>query len=80
MRTLGYALVNPKKIPHQSLLPKKSQCKIPNPNNSSRIANFNPQIGLRSSPSLSYLRTPPLPPPPRPLGEGDVYPVETKEK
>ena len=77
MRTLGYALVNPQKSPHQS---HQSQRKIPNPKNSSRIANFNPQIGLCLSPSLLYLRTPPLPPPPRSLGEGDVYPVETKGK
>ena len=48
-RTLGFSFCQPQKSPYQNLSPQKSP----------QIANFKPKKGLRTSPSLIYLSTPP---------------------
>ena len=58
MRTLGFAFCQPpKKSLPKSLTQKKSLQNF-NPKKSPQIANFKPQKGLRTSPSLIYLSTP----------------------
>ena len=81
MRTLGYALVTPKKVHTKVFYPRKVNAKFQTLKIVLGSQISTPKIGLRSSPSLFCLRTHPLTPPnPRPLGERDVYPVETKGK
>ena len=58
-RTLGFAFCQPpKKSLPKSLTPKKSLQNF-KPKKSPQIANFKPKKGLRTSPSLIYLSTPP---------------------
>ena len=58
-RTLGFAFCQPpKKSLLKSLTQKKSLQNF-KPKKSPQIANFKPKKGLRTSPSLIYLSTPP---------------------
>ena len=58
-RTLGFAFCQPpKKSLPKSLTQKKSLQNF-KPKKSPQIANFKPKKGLRTSPSLIYLSTPP---------------------
>ena len=60
--TLGFAFCQPpKKFLPKSLTQKKSLQNF-KPQISPHIANFKPKKGLRTSPSLIYLSTPPPPP------------------
>ena len=61
-RTLGFAFCQPpKKSLPKSLTQKKSLQNF-KPKKSPQIGNFKPKKGLRTSPSLMYLSTPPPPP------------------
>ena len=62
-RTLGFAFCQPPKSPYQNLSPKKKSLQNFKPKKSPQIANFKPKKGLRTSPSLIYLSTPPGPRP-----------------
>ena len=58
-RTLGFAFCQPPKMSLPKSLTQKKSLQNFKPKKSPQIANFKPKKGLRTSPSLIYLSTPP---------------------
>ena len=58
-RTLGFAFCQPQKKSSAKSLTQKKSLQNFKPKKSPQIANFKPKKGLRTSPSLIYLSTPP---------------------